>query len=197
MKGRSLSVLDTQSCIYTLCAFIVIARVCNVCGLASRSGASGASLPLAATKMADLADELLRDLEGDDSGDDGGYVDEEQEYAQAQAQARANGSENGAMSTTLLGKRKASEGDEDGGEDAMDGDEEMPRVKEEERDVALPEGGIRPAEELDADDVAQMQLKDVKDVSSVARLAGSKHFREVIQVGQPSLAVLLKGCLGQ
>ena len=148
-------------------------------------------LPLATTDiMADLADELLRDLEGDDSGDDGGYVDEEQEYAQAQAQAQAkgNGGENGTVSRTQLGKRKASEGDEEGGgddddDDAMNGDEQMPRVKEEEQEVALPEGGIRPAEELDADDVAQMQLKDVKDVSSVARLAGSKHFREVIQVG--------------
>lgn len=146
------------------------------------------------TKMADLADELLRDLEGDDSGDDGGYVDEEQEYEQAQAQAKANGGENGAHLTTQLGKRKASEGDDGDDDDAMDDDEQIPRVKEEEQEAALPEGGIRPAEELDADDVAQMQLKDVKDVSSVARLAGSKHFREVIQVSSLACCSRLSWC---
>lgn len=135
--------------------------------------------------MADLADELLRDLEGDDDGADGGWDEED-------VDAGSPGHDGIVMPETAkkLGKRKAKDQDANGhGDDAdMNGhgdgsdDDEDVQVKEEEVEMQIPEGGVRPAQELDADDVAQMQLKNIRDVSSVARLAGSKTFKEVLQV---------------
>ena len=140
--------------------------------------------------MADLADELLRDLEGDEEGDGGWHEEEE-------VDAGSPGRDEIVMPTTAkkLGKRKAEDqdaaagldDDEDmNGEDSDDGDDVQ--VKEEEVEMQIPEGGVRPAQELDADDVAQMQLKNIKDVSSVARLAGSKTFKEVLQVSGQRLS---------
>lgn len=124
--------------------------------------------------MADLADELLRDLEGDD-GEVGSYSDEEPGSPAA---------DNVAASSGTRGKRKADD-DEDGenGMKADNSDDDVPAgyVKQEEVEMAIPEGGVRPAEELDAEDVAQMQLRNVKDVKSVARLSGTKTFKEVLQ----------------
>ena len=136
--------------------------------------------------MADLADELLRDLEGDEDGDVGWNEEEEE------VDAGSPGRDEIVMPTTAkkLGKRKAEDQDANGEDaemaedgDSDDEDDDNVQVKEEEVEMQIPEGGVRPAQELDADDVAQMQLKNIKDVSSVARLAGSKTFREVLQVG--------------
>ena len=44
----------------------------------------------------------------------------------------------------------------------------------------VPEGGVRPAEELDADEVEETDLTDVEDVSAVAKLLGSKRLTEVL-----------------
>lgn len=138
--------------------------------------------------MADLADELLRDLEGDDDGADGGWDEEE-------VDAGSPGHDGVVMPETAkkLGKRKAEDQDEGmhgngaaAGSDDDDDDDEVHVKEEEVEEMQIPEGGVRPAQELDADDVAQMQLKNVRDVSSVARLAGSKTFREVLQVGPAS-----------
>lgn len=131
--------------------------------------------------MADLADELLRDLEGDDD-DVGNYSDEE---VNAGSPAGPDGAET-MSSTTKLHKRKAEDDGGDGTngmeEDGSDDDEDLNgHVKQEEVEMAIPEGGVRPAEELDAEDVAQMQLRNVKDVKSVARLSGTKTFKEVLQ----------------
>ena len=126
-----------------------------------------------------LEEDLLNDLDGDgEYGDEGEYVEEtvdagDDSHPTAQA-------EDIVSTTAPLLKRKASDRNEDG----MDEDEEKDdvTVKQENFEMLIPQGGVRPADELDAEDVAQMQLKNVKDVSSVARLAGSRVFKEVLQV---------------
>lgn len=128
--------------------------------------------------MADLADELLRDLEGSD--DDQGEYDEE--TVDAGSPAGPDGEET-MSSVTKLQKRK---GRQENGEDGMHGDEsgsdeEESLMKHEDVEMAIPEGGVKPAEELDAEDVAQMQLRNVRDVRSVAKLTSSKAFKEVLQ----------------
>ncbi|KAF8138163.1 hypothetical protein EV363DRAFT_1313300 [Boletus edulis] len=60
---------------------------------------------------------------------------------------------------------------------------------EEEEDVAAEgpggglvlEGGVKPAEELDAEDVQQMDLGAIEDVSSIAKLEGSKKMSDILK----------------
>ncbi|KAI9574979.1 hypothetical protein HD554DRAFT_2051582 [Boletus coccyginus] len=118
--------------------------------------------------MSGLADELLADLDG--LSDNGSADYEENQDTPAPTTSSAP---NGL-------KRKA-EGDID-----MSGDEGEP---EEEEDVAgegsggslVLEGGVRPAEELDAEDVQQMDLGAVEDVDSIAKLEGSKKMSEILK----------------
>ena len=113
--------------------------------------------------MSGLADELLADLEGfSDGGED--YEDEEP----------GPSTSNGAVQAGT--KRKAAE----------EPDEEMSDVEEDgegEQQVGLVlEGGMRPADELDADDVQQMELGGVEDVSKIAKLYGSKRMNDILKV---------------
>ena len=117
--------------------------------------------------MSGLADELLADLEG--FSDEGEGFEEEEPVPS---------SSNGAVQAGT--KRKATEGpdedmsDEEGGEDGED-----------EQKVGLVlEGGMRPADELDADDVQQMELGGVEDVSKIAKLYGSKRMNDILKVRQ-------------
>ena len=119
--------------------------------------------------MSGLADELLADLEGfSDEGQ--GFSDEEPGPSESNGAAQAGT------------KRKAVEGpdedmsDEEGGE----GEQQAGLVLE---------GGMRPAEELDADDVQQMELGGVEDVSKIAKLYGSKRMNDILKVRQ-SLGIL-------
>ncbi|KAG2124629.1 hypothetical protein DEU56DRAFT_963469, partial [Suillus clintonianus] len=43
------------------------------------------------------------------------------------------------------------------------------------------EGGIIPADELDAEDVQQMDLGGIEDVSSIAKLEGSKRMADILK----------------
>ena len=158
-------------------------KLCDT-GLVLLPTTATATVLLAIVNMADLADELLRDLEGSDD-EVGNYSDEE---VNAGSPAGPDGAETMSPTTTKLGKRKAVDNDggdrmEEDGSDDEDGDEDglNGHVKQEEVEISIPEGGVRPAEELDAEDVAQMQLRNIKDVRSVARLTGTKTFREVLQ----------------
>ena len=117
--------------------------------------------------MSGLADELLADLEG--FSDEGEGFEEEEPVPS---------SSNGAVQAGT--KRKATEGpdedmsDEEGGEDGED-----------EQKVGLVlEGGMRPADELDVDDVQQMELGGVEDVSKIAKLYGSKRMNDILKVRQ-------------
>ncbi|KAF9649338.1 Nop domain-containing protein [Thelephora ganbajun] len=114
--------------------------------------------------MSGLADELLADLQG--FSDEGEGFEEEEESGPSTS--------NGAVQGT---KRKAIEGpdedmsDEEGGEDG-EGEQQVGLVLE---------GGVRPADELDADDVQQMELGGVEDVSKIAKLYGSKRMNDILR----------------
>ncbi|KDQ29159.1 hypothetical protein PLEOSDRAFT_1055122 [Pleurotus ostreatus PC15] len=43
------------------------------------------------------------------------------------------------------------------------------------------DGGVKPADELDAEDVQQMELGDIEDVSAIAKLEGSKRMNDIIK----------------
>ncbi|KAI0722167.1 Nop domain-containing protein [Cerioporus squamosus] len=113
--------------------------------------------------MSSLADELLADLEGL-SGDENEYENEEEQQPEA------------STSTSAGVKRKApgsddemSEGEgEDGGDEKAVGS-------------LVLEGGVRPAEELDAEEVQRMELGKVEDVRKVAKLEGSKRMNDILK----------------
>ncbi|KAJ6516062.1 hypothetical protein C8R45DRAFT_889381 [Mycena sanguinolenta] len=115
--------------------------------------------------MSGLADELLADLDGLSDGDE--YPEDTQNDAEA------------APSTSSGLKRKAENAgsdeemtDEEGGE-GEDGRQEI-------GGLVLP-GGVKPADELDVEDVQQMELSGVEDVSKIAKLDGSKRMADILQ----------------
>lgn len=115
--------------------------------------------------MGDLADELLADIEGlSDGGEDGNQDNKENT-------GRTSGSALNAL------KRKAeddmSELEEDVDEAGADGAGAI--------EGFVLEGGVRPAEELDAEDVQQMDLGGIDNVSSIAKLEGSKRMADILK----------------
>ena len=107
--------------------------------------------------MSGLADELLADLDGLSDADD--------DDLQVQP-----------SSGSPSHKRKAQSDD-----DISDPEEQGP---ESQRDVGslVLEGGIKPADELDAEDVQQMELGSVEDVTKIAKLYGSKRMNDILTV---------------
>lgn len=110
--------------------------------------------------MSGLADELLADLDG---FSDGGDEYPEEEVARPSAAAGV--------------KRKATD----------DPDAEMSDLEEEAESDAdqqglVLEGGVKPADELDAEEVQRMELGAVDDVSKVAKLYGSKKMADILKV---------------
>ncbi|KAI0637915.1 Nop domain-containing protein [Trametes polyzona] len=120
--------------------------------------------------MSSLADELLADLEGLSEGE--GEYEENEEQQQQQPEASGSSSAAGA-------KRKAPGSDDEmsdaeGGE--RDGEEEEAAVGS-----LVLEGGVKPAEELDAEEVQRMELGKVDDVRKVAKLEGSKRMNDILK----------------
>lgn len=112
--------------------------------------------------MSALADELMADLDGlSDAGDD--YNEGELEDP---------GTSNGL-------KRKATADSDD--VISEDGEGEVGEEAEATTGMVL-EGGVKPAEELDAEEVQRMELGAVDDVRKVARLEGSKRMTEILGV---------------
>ena len=110
--------------------------------------------------MSALADELMADLDGlSDAGDD--YNDEEPEQ--------------GGPSNGLKRKATADDG-------AMSEDDEENGGEAEGAAGMVLEGGVKPAEELDAEEVQRMELGGVDDVRTVARLEGSRRMAEILGV---------------
>jgi U4/U6 small nuclear ribonucleoprotein PRP31 len=104
--------------------------------------------------MSALADELLADLDGLSEGGD--YSDTEDPPAGAAAPVAA---------------------------DVDMSDDEGAGGSEGTREAALVlVGGVRPAEELDAEDVQQMELGTIADVATVAKLEGSKRMADILKV---------------
>ncbi|TFK29285.1 U4/U6 small nuclear ribonucleo protein Prp31 [Coprinopsis marcescibilis] len=132
--------------------------------------------------MSGLADELLADLDG--------LSDDEQQEEPI--------SEPVASSSSLPQKRKATNDDPtsnlageldlDDDDEAAEGDQDMEPAEEEEgankgREIGslVLEGGVKPAEELDAEDVQQMELGAVEDVLKIAKLEGSKRMSDILK----------------
>jgi U4/U6 small nuclear ribonucleoprotein PRP31 len=120
------------------------------------------------TTMSGLADELLADLEGlsDDAGD---YSGDENAAGPSTTSAPAG---NGSSAVD----NDAGMSDAEEGEGA---DEEQAKVPV---GGLVADGGVRPAEELDAEDVQQMELGNVEDVSNVAKLYGSRRMADILKV---------------
>ena len=117
--------------------------------------------------MSGLADELLADLDG---------LSDDEEGNQEDAQPEASGS----MAPTNGVKRKGtsdadmSGDDQEEGEGDGDGNREVGSL--------VLEGGVRPADELDVEDVQKMELGGVEDVKKIAKLDGSKRMADILKV---------------
>ncbi|KAI0053082.1 Nop domain-containing protein [Auriscalpium vulgare] len=112
--------------------------------------------------MSGLADELLADLDG--LSDGGDYEEEEPEES--------------APPTTVLKRKATDEGD------AMSEGEDEEGLKEAEGKgigSLVLEGGVKPAEELDAEEVQRMELGSVDDVTKVAKLEGTSLMVETLK----------------
>jgi len=112
--------------------------------------------------MNGLADELLADLEGLSEEESG---EERQEFETTEA------------SSNVGQKRKAEAPVSD--VEMLEGEEE--EVDESEAGLVL-EGGVKPADELDAEDVQQMELGSIDDIGKIAKLEGSKRMMDVLKV---------------
>lgn len=121
--------------------------------------------------MSALADELLADLEGLSDGEEE-YNDEEQKPNEA-------GPSNTAPSSGV--KRKAPEDEDDDIDDMEEGDAEGGDEDKVIGGLVL-QGGVKPAEELDAEEVQRMELGSVEDVRKVAKLDGSKRMNDILKV---------------
>lgn len=119
--------------------------------------------------MSGLADELLADLE--DLSDGGEYSGDEN------ANETGAGQSNGAgpfSKPAAAGAEDVAMSDEEEGEEGEAANVPVGGL--------VGEGGVKPAEELDAEDVQQMELGDVDDVGSIAKLYGSKRMGEILKV---------------
>lgn len=121
--------------------------------------------------MASLADELMNDL--DDLGS-GSELDDELDAAMADP----SGS-NGARQE----QSGAGDADADGDQDGDGVDAAMAGLADGEAHV--PEGGVKPAHELDEDAVNAMDMSGVAEVTKVAKLQGGRTMRDVLQVRTP------------
>ena len=121
--------------------------------------------------MSGLADELLADLEGLSDGEEE-YEDQNQQPAEGEA---------GPSTSAARGTKRKADGDADEDDDMSDqegaGDEEQKAIG-----GLVLEGGIRPAEELDAEEVQRMELGGIEDVRKIAKLEGSKRMNDILKV---------------
>ncbi|KAL0581988.1 U4/U6-U5 snRNP complex subunit prp31 [Marasmius crinis-equi] len=122
--------------------------------------------------MSGLADELLADLDGDD---DQQYDEEEDQQQQQQG--------SGSMGPPPLPlKRKAVDDlEEDMDDDVENGTGEGEEDEKQEVGGLVLPGGVKPADELDAEDVQQMDLGGIEDVGKIAKLEGSKRMNDILK----------------
>lgn len=115
--------------------------------------------------MSGLADELLADI--DDLSDGGAEEFDETVPAAHSTTNNTNGL-----------KRKATDD-----ADMSDGEGEAAEEGAETEGASglVLEGGVKPADELDAEDVQQMDLGGIEDVSSIAKLEGSKRMSDILK----------------
>ncbi|KAJ7068120.1 hypothetical protein C8F01DRAFT_1116944 [Mycena amicta] len=65
--------------------------------------------------------------------------------------------------------------------DAEPSDDEADQDEDQEIGGLVLPGGVKPADELDAEDVQQMELGAVEDISTIAKLDGSKRMSDILQ----------------
>lgn len=129
-----------------------------------------------------FADELLADL----GGDDGYESDPQEEEGQGgpagdvKVEAMEEDEDTFAIPTGLPNKGKGKRKFDDLGDEEEDGG----GGGGQDATLSVPSGGTRPADEMDKDDVEKMELVDVEDVRSVAKLWYSKSTKECLQVGR-------------
>src|SRR5258706_15199030 len=121
--------------------------------------------------MSGFAEELAADLADLDDEE----YDYEEEATGAGASSAANWPSNGAT------KRSQ---DAEGDEEMSDAEAEVTAGSNALDTMGVMAGGVRPAEQLDAEAVERMELGTVEDVSKVAKLYGSKRMRDIVNVRQ-------------
>ena len=146
--------------------------------------------------MSGLADELLADLD-DFSGDENEEYPEDQPSTSTSA-AYASGSGSGSSSTA--GQKRKAEGElADLGDGEVDEDEEMGDEEAQGKEIGslVLEGGVKPADELDAEDVQQMELGGIEDETKIAKLEGSKRMSDILKVRRYLLNVYARDAQGR
>lgn len=126
--------------------------------------------------MSGLADELLADLDGlsGDENEDNRQSRKSSETPSVPSQAQASSSSGHKRKTDT----RDSDEDMSEGEGEIEGDEEE---GDEKMAGMVLEGGVKPADELDAEDVQQMELGSIDDVSKIAKLENSKRMVDVLK----------------
>ncbi|KAM0745807.1 Nop domain-containing protein [Meredithblackwellia eburnea MCA 4105] len=124
--------------------------------------------------MASLADELLNDLENDDDDDVDDNDQDNDDHAQL---ARP-----GPSSYTNGNKNNNNNDDDEDDEDEQEEDVKMEGADDEPDDSAflVPEGGVKPTDELDLHVVNEMKLAEVADVGKVAKVAKGRVLKDVL-----------------
>jgi U4/U6 small nuclear ribonucleoprotein PRP31 len=132
-----------------------------------------------------LADSLLADLEGF-SDDEEPTVEESNQASSSTAGAQSTsgfGNGKGAMLPPALPVRVKREAEEMDVDDDDEDDENGLKLENGTSAVGfVPEGGVRPADELDEDEVAKVDMTGVEDVGKVAKLMSGKKLRETLAV---------------
>lgn len=130
-----------------------------------------------------LADALLADLDG--LSDDGGPSRSPSPVPQA---GPSNGKGSMLPPPIPLKAKRPAEDEEDMEDDTED-------VLESGVSAVgyVPEGGVRPADELDEEEVAMADLTDVTDVGKVAKLHTGKRLKEVLEVSKCMIKAYEKG----
>ncbi|CAA7259534.1 unnamed protein product [Cyclocybe aegerita] len=133
------------------------------------SGDSALDATTTVPKMSGLADELLADLEGLEGGS-------EEEEAGEQPEA-------GPSTSNGLKRKAAGDADQDMSDDDDDAGEGTTGADGKRVEIGglVLEGGVKPADELDAEDVQRMELGGIEDVNKIAKLEGSKRMNDILK----------------
>jgi len=121
--------------------------------------------------MSGLADELLADLEGLSA-------DEEDQPSPS------NGVKRKALDDPMSDNSEDDDDNDISAQEAKGADGKPIQVG-----GLVLEGGVKPADELDAEDVQRMELGAIQDVTKIAKLEGSKRMNDILMVCSPSMRV--------
>jgi len=123
--------------------------------------------------MSGLADELLADLEG---------LSADEEEDKVPQPGPSNGIKRKALDDPMSDNSEDDDNDDNdiSGQEAKGADGKPIQVG-----GLVLEGGVKPADELDAEDVQRMELGAIQDVTKIAKLEGSKRMNDILMVCLP------------